>query len=103
MGSEKSTTKKAKKAPVKKVNKHYIVTFDVYGGDPVQVFDSLDKAKKFVAALLTKSEDAIESVLTPSAYSNWDIDLDEVVASSIKVYEGSLIGTPNVEVVFKLR
>lgn len=94
MAAKKKATKKVatKKAAVKK---HYIVTFDIDDSDPVQVFDSLDKAKEFVTALLRKDDDEIYNVI-----GSYDWSSDEVEAASVKVYEGILIGKPKIEITF---
>lgn len=85
-----------KKAVTKtKSTKHYIVTFDVDDGDPVQVFNSLDKAKEFATALMTRDEDKINSM---TGFIDWDAD--DVKTDTIKVYEAVLIGKPTVQITF---
>lgn len=86
-----------KKAPAKRAapKKHYIVTFDIDDNDPVAVFDTLEKAKKFSEALILKDSDAIYGLV-----GSYDWDEEDVEPASIKVYEGVLIGKPKVEVVF---
>lgn len=85
----------AKKAVEKKNTKHYLVTFDVDDGDPVEIFNSLDKAKEFATALMTRDEDKINSM---TGFISWDAD--DVKTETIRVYEATLIGKPTVQITF---
>ncbi len=77
--------KAAKKAVAKDV---YIVTYDIIdSGDPVKVFDTLEKAKSFVEELFTEGD------------GDWGND--DIEKSSIKVYKAQLVGAPKIEIVFK--
>jgi hypothetical protein len=84
------------KRKAKSVKKHYIVTWDNDDGDPVQVFSSLDEAKKFAAALVTKDSDTVNDMSVSS------IDTDYVQTDTVKVYEGILLGQAKATVTFEL-
>lgn len=75
----------------------YLVVYDVNDSDPVAVFDTLDRAKQFVAALFAHDQDKADSL---NAYVRENVSVDDVTLSSIKVYEGVLIGKPKVEITF---
>lgn len=96
--AKKTAGKTAAPAAAKKPaapKKHYIVTFDIDDTDPVAVFDTLEKAKKFAAALIQQDSDAIYALI-----GSFDWDECDVQRDSIKVYEGILIGKPKVEITF---
>ena len=86
----KTITKKATEP-----KKHYIVTFDIDDSDPVAVFDTLEKAKKFVTALVEQNDDVVDECI---GYHGWDVS--DVQRDSIKLYEGILIGKPKVVITF---
>jgi hypothetical protein len=79
-------------------NTHYIVTYKVGLGDPVQVFTTLETCKKFVTALITKDQSAADQA--SKSFKDSSESVDDVENSSIKVYKGTLIGKPKVEVIF---
>lgn len=97
----KKAAKKAAKKTAKKPaapKKQYIVTYDVGGQDPVAIFDSLEKAKGFIAAVMRRDDD--EACRLSQEFNNSDDSCEDVDVASIKVYEGYLIGKPNVSIEF---
>ncbi len=90
----KKTVKKVPAAKKAVTKKHYIVTFDIDGDDPVKVYESLDKAKAFASAIMTGNDNYFDSE-TKHSYCLEDVD-----RGSVRVYEAVLIGRPKVEVVF---
>lgn len=88
-----ATKKTVKKAAKPTAKKHYIVTYDIDDEDPVQVFDSLEKAKAFATAIMTNDYQAFDAFDSNN-------DVDDITKSSVKVYEAVLIGKPKVEISF---
>lgn len=82
----------AKKKSATTVKKQFIVVWDE-SGDPAMVFDTLEKAKEFASALLTKNTDKLDDF-------NYSGDVDYIEEGSIKVFEGVLIGKPKVTIEF---
>lgn len=80
----KSTASSVKPKAEAKPKEQFIITYDVYGEDPVKVVNSLEEAKKFVEKLLTEGDDneSAENI------------------SNVKVYKGVLIGKPKIIVEF---
>lgn len=81
-----------KKSVSSEPKKSFIVVWDE-GGDPAMVFDTLEKAKDFVSALLRKDTDKLDDY-------NYSGDVDYIEEGSIKVFEGVLIGKPRIEIEF---
>ena len=88
MNPKAKRKKKATKPKKSKTKIFYIIVWDEQDKDPVMVCNSLEEAKREVNSMLLEED---ENGYTP----------EERDITSIRVYKGTLIGEPTLEVTWK--